>query len=139
MNDDAERRAGERPEEHGDASIFDRVMPEPIKRRIEAVVEGMLRDGRLKGLVGDLKIPKEIASHIVSQVDETKRATLEVIGRETRLFLERTSLADELARLLTQVSFEVRTQVRFLPRDRDAGEEKKKPRSRRPEKEDEEP
>jgi hypothetical protein len=77
--------------------------------------------GRLKALMGELKLPREIASHILAQVDETKHAALAVIARETRLFLEKTNLADELAKVLTQVSFEIKTQVRFLPNDKVKG------------------
>ena len=73
---------------------------------------------RLKALMGDLKLPKEIANHILSQIDETKHAALAVIARETRLFLEKTNLSDELAKLLTQVSFEIKTEVRFVPNDK---------------------
>ncbi|MDJ0764297.1 MAG: hypothetical protein QNJ97_15055 [Myxococcota bacterium] len=94
-----------------DSSIFEKVMPESIKRGVET----LLREGRLKSLLGDLKLPKEIIAHIVSTVDETKHAVLNVVGKEVRLFLEHTNFSDELAKLLTQVSFEVKTQVRFIP------------------------
>jgi hypothetical protein len=104
----------ERPD---DPSLFDRVMPEGFKRRIEAGVENVLRDGRLMGALGELKLPREIANQILSQIEETKTAAVAAIARETRQFLERTNLSDELAKLLTQVSFEIRTEVRFVPSD----------------------
>jgi hypothetical protein len=77
--------------------------------------------GRLKSLMGELKLPREIASHILSQVDETKHAALAVIAKETRQFLEKTNLSEELAKLLTQISFEIRTEVRFVPNDKAKG------------------
>lgn len=107
-----EAKDGERPE---DPSLFDRVVPEAFKRRLEAGVENVLRDGRLKSALGDLKLPREIANQIFSQLEETKHAAVAAVARETRQFLERTNLADELAKLLTQVSFEIRTEVRFVP------------------------
>ena len=110
-----DRRPSNAPEGNtGDeGSIFERVVPDGIKRGFENLV----RDGRLKHMLGDLKLPKEIVTHIMSQIDETKQATLGVISKEVRLFLERTNLSEELAKLLTQVSFEVKTQVRFVPSD----------------------
>ncbi|MCK9462242.1 MAG: hypothetical protein M0R80_21660 [Proteobacteria bacterium] len=74
--------------------------------------------GRLKSLMGDLKLPREIANHILSQIDETKHAALAVIAKEMRIFLEKTNLSDELARLLTQLSFEIKTEVRFVPNEK---------------------
>jgi len=75
--------------------------------------------GRLKSLVSELKLPREIANHILAQIDETKHAALSVIAKEMRIFLEKTNLSDELARLLTQVSFEIKTEIRFVPNDKD--------------------
>ncbi len=95
-----------------DGSILEKVIPDGIKRGLET----LLRDGRIKNVV-DLKLPKEIVNHIMSQVDETKHAALGVVSKEVRLFLERTNLSDELAKLLTQVSFEITTNVRFKPNE----------------------
>jgi hypothetical protein len=99
------------PEEE---SIFDRVMSDGLKKGFGH----LLRDSRIRNIVGDLKLPKEIVNHIISQVDETKQATVGVVSREVREFLENTNLADELAKLLTQISFEIKTQVRFVPSDK---------------------
>jgi regulator of replication initiation timing len=97
-----------------DTSIFDRVMPDGVKRGLES----LLREGRLKNLFNDIKIPREIAVHIMSQVDDTKKAAVQVISREIRQFLENTNLADELARLLTQISFQVKTEISFVPKEK---------------------
>ncbi len=126
MNDEnrssrkASRAPGDRQSDEG--SLFEKVVPDGIKRGLE----GILRDGRLKNLVGDMKLPKEIVNHIISQVDDTKHAAIGVISREVRLFLENTNLSDELAKLLTKISFEVSTQVRFVPSDKAMKRGKKK-------------
>jgi hypothetical protein len=99
-----------------DDSLFDRVVPENLKRRIEAGVESVLKDERVKHFVQDFKLPKEVVAHARNQIDETKRAAVEVIARETRAFLEQTNLADELAKLLTQVTLQV--DIRFIPNDK---------------------
>lgn len=99
---------------HDEGSLFERVVPDGIKRGFESLI----REGRLKNMLSDLKLPKEIVAHIMSQIDETKQATLGVVSREVRLFLERTNLSEELLKLLTQISFEVKTQVRFVPNEK---------------------
>jgi hypothetical protein len=86
------------------------------KKRIETGVESLLADGRLKGMIPEMRLPREIVNHILGQVDETKQAAIKAIARETREFLEHTNLADELARLLTQVSLQV--ELRFVPNEK---------------------
>lgn len=102
--------------DHEDDSLFDRVVPENLKRRIEAGVENVLKDRRVKHFVEEFKLPRELITHAKAQMDDTKRAAVEIIARETREFLEQTNLADELAKLLTQVSLQV--EVRFIPNRR---------------------
>jgi hypothetical protein len=85
-------------------------------RRFGTGVETILGEGRIRNLLAELKLPREIVNHILAQVDETKQAAIKAIARETREFLEHTNLADELARLLTQVSLQV--ELRFVPNEK---------------------
>jgi hypothetical protein len=103
------------PRENGydDGSIFNRVRTEGFKRKLE----GMLKDGVLKNIVSELKLPKELVAHLMSQIDETKHAAVGVISREVRKFLENTDLSAELEKLLAKFSFEVKTTVRFVPKN----------------------
>ena len=71
--------------------------------------------GRVKQVVNDLKMPKEALNYIFKQVDETKHAAVQIIAREVRELLEKTDLAEEAAKVLTSVSFEVTTNIRFVP------------------------
>jgi hypothetical protein len=101
---------GERPAE--------RLIPELIKRLIEAGVE-RLTEGpeNVRRAVSDLKLPREVLAALLSQLDETKSGLYRVVAREVRDILSETSLADELAKALTSLSFEIRTTVRFVPND----------------------
>jgi hypothetical protein len=101
---------GERPAE--------RLVPELIRRIIEAGVE-RLAEGpeNVRRVVSDLKLPREALAAILSQLDETKSGLYRVVAREVRDILSETSLADELAKALTSLSFEIRTTVRFVPND----------------------
>lgn len=93
-------------------------IPELIKRAVELGVEkAQEAPEAVKQLVADLKVPREIAGYIFSQIDETKNGLLRVVARETRDFLEHTNLAGELEKVLTSVQFEVNTTIRFRPND----------------------
>ena len=64
-----------------------------------------------------MPLPKEIASYLFSQIDETKNALVRVVAREVREFLDATDVATELQRALTSLSFEIKTEVRFIPNE----------------------
>jgi hypothetical protein len=97
---------------------MERLVPELIRRIIEAGVE-RLSEGpeNVRRVVADLKLPREALAAILSQLDETKSGLYRVVAREVRDILSETSLADELAKALTSLSFEIRTTVRFVPND----------------------
>ena len=69
----------------------------------------------------EAKLPRDIASAVFTQLDETKNDVLRIVAREVRDFLEATDIADELKAALTSLSFEIRTEVRFIPNDAGTG------------------
>jgi len=112
------------------------VIPELLKRAIEIGVD-RAQDApeSLKHFVGEMKLPKEIVSYILQQVDETKNGLFRVVASEIRDFLEHTNLSGEMKKMLTTVQFEINTTVRFSPNDapgpssddEDGGEGRKTP------------
>lgn len=97
-------------------SRLDRIVPDLVKKLVDVGVE-KLADGpeSLRHLLSDLKLPKEAIQLLTAQVDETKKEVTRVLARELREFLEQASLADELTKLLSGLTLEVKTQVRFVP------------------------
>lgn len=101
---------------------LERILPEVLKRAIERGLEtgiGTLTNSSeaLRGVVGKVELPKEVAGYVLSQVDDTKNVMVRVVAREVREFLEAADLAKELQRALTSLSFEIRTEIRFIPND----------------------
>jgi hypothetical protein len=98
------------------------VIPELLKRAVEIGVEKATEaPDSLKQFVGDLKVPKEIASYLLTQVDETKNGLFRVVAKEMRDFLEHTNLAGEMKKALTTLQFEVTTTIRFSPNEGGGG------------------
>ncbi len=96
------------------------VIPELLKRAVELGVE-KAQDApeSLKHLVSELRLPKEVATYLLTQVEDTKNGALRVVAKETRDFLEHTNLAHELKKMLTTLQFEVNTTIRFRPATKD--------------------
>ena len=106
--DGSEREEGER-EKHR----LDGVFPDLVKRIFEAGYE-RLSEGpeNVRHFVSE-RLPRDV----MAQLDETKNGLYRAVAKEVRDFLDHTNFADELVNVLTKLSFEVKTEVRFIPND----------------------
>nr|AYM54509.1 hypothetical protein [Racemicystis crocea] len=113
---ESEKAEGERKR------LFERAIPEILKRAVERAVESgatRLAEGpeNLRHFVQDLKLPKEALHYLYTQIDDTKNGLYRVVAKEIRDVLEHTQFADELVKVLTKLSFEIKTEIRFIPND----------------------
>ncbi|MEO5728719.1 MAG: hypothetical protein ABI134_31555 [Byssovorax sp.] len=102
--------------------LFERVLPEILKRILERAVESgasRLAEGpeNLRHFVQDMKLPKEVLHYLYTQIDDTKTGLYRVVAKEIRDVLEHTQFADEMTKVLTKLSFEIKTEIRFIPND----------------------
>lgn len=119
-------RGYEERDERGDQEkqrrLFERVVPEIVKRVVERAVEtgaSRLADGpeNLRNFVQEMKLPKEVLHYLYQQIDDTKNGLYRVVAKEIRDVLEQTQFADELTKVLTKLSFEIKTEIRFIPNE----------------------
>ena len=95
---------------------LDTVIPELIKRALELGVEKAVEaPDNLKELVGGMKVPREVANYVLSQVEDTKNGLFRVVAKEVREFLEKSNLGTEMEKILTSLQFEISTTIRFKP------------------------
>jgi hypothetical protein len=135
MSDDApdapkEPRPDPRPEkepahrdEHGDR------LTETIRQRLEQLVPDLVKktfaagmgavftteEGIRRVVGGARESLPEVAGYLASSADGAKDKVFEVIARETREFLSNLNLTEEIAKILTTLSFEIKTEIRFIP------------------------
>lgn len=95
------------------------VVPSIFKRVAVSGVGNLLlsEDGLRTLLSENKKLPKEAVSLLVGQADVMRREVLRIISKEIRIFLEDVDFGGEIAKILTSVSFEVKTEIRFIPND----------------------
>jgi hypothetical protein len=101
-------------------------LPETIRHRLERLVPELVRKTFAAGLgavfsteEGIRKIAREslpeVAGYIASSADGAKDKVFDVIARETREFLANLNVSEEIAKILTTLSFEIKTEIRFIP------------------------
>jgi hypothetical protein len=127
ISDDAQVREGDRVEptelggesyfgdEEGDGSLRGRAADFMRRALIGGVGALFLTEEGIRNLVGDLKLPKELIGALLSQADKTKQEVVHTLGEELRRFFESAQLHRELRKLLTDVTIEVKAEVRLRP------------------------
>lgn len=101
-------------------------LPETIRQRLEHLVPELVKKTFAAGMgavysteEGIRRLAREnlpeVAGYIASSADGAKDKVFEVIARETREFLSNLNLTEEIAKILTTLSFEIKTEVRFIP------------------------
>lgn len=110
--------SADRPETERERKRLERLLPELIKRLIETGYE-KISEGpeNVRNFVNELRLPKEVLALMLAQLDETKNGLYRAVAKEIRDFLDHTNFAEELAKALTALSFEIKTEVRFVPNE----------------------
>src|ERR1041385_6959757 len=101
-------------------------LPATIRHRLERLVPELVKKTFAAGLgavfsteEGIRKLAREslpeVAGYIASSPDGAKDKVFDVIARETREFLATLNVSEEIAKILTTLSFEIKTEIRFIP------------------------
>ena len=77
----------------------------------------------LRAMAGQLKLPKEVLGYILGQAEKTKDEVGRVVSEELRRFLQSEKLRDELLKLVSGMTVEVKAQIRLVPAEREDDEE----------------
>jgi hypothetical protein len=101
-----------------------------LRERLEGLVPDLIRktfyaglgavfttEEGVRKLVNDFSLPKDVAGYLVNSTQGAKDEVMRILGREMHEFFDRLNLSQELAKLLTQLSFEIKTEIRFIPND----------------------
>ena len=72
----------------------------------------------IRGAISEIKMPKEVISYLIQQADNVKTEIVNATTSEIRSFLHDANIGEELAKILTTLSFEIRMEIRFIPNDK---------------------
>jgi hypothetical protein len=127
--DENEGNDSQRESREGARRLVERLLRDGVRRAVEKGVEQITETpDNVRQFVQDLKLPREVASLMYQQIDETKNGLYRAVAKEIRDFLEQTNITEEFVKALTTLSFEIKTEIRFIPNDhRQEGEKPMKP------------
>ena len=102
-------------------------LTESIRQRLEHLVPELVKKTFSAGMgaafsaeEGIRKMAREVSlpgvvGYAASTADSAKDKVFEIVARETRDFLANLNLTEEIAKILTTLSFEIKTEIRFIP------------------------
>jgi hypothetical protein len=94
---------------------LEHLVPELVKKTFAAGMGAVFStEEGIRRLAREVSLP-DVAGYIATSTSDAKDKVWEVIARETREFLSNLNLTEEIAKLLTTLSFEIKTEVRFIP------------------------
>lgn len=96
---------------------LEQLVPDLVKKTFAAGMGAVFQtEEGLRRIAGSAResLP-EVAGYLASSADGAKDKVFEIIARETREFLSTLNLTEEIAKLLTTLSFEIKTEIRFIP------------------------
>ena len=97
---------------------IDKIVPEILKRTFYAGLGAVFTtEEGIRKLAHEFSLPKDAANYLIQQAQGTKSELFRIVAAELRSFLESLNLNEELTRLLTSISFEIKTEIRFIPND----------------------
>lgn len=94
------------------------LIPDTVRK---ALVTGLgalfMTEESLRGLVQEMRLPKEAAGYLIKQADAAKGQVVEAVTSEIRKVVESINIAAELQKILSSVVIEVKTEIRLVPSD----------------------
>jgi hypothetical protein len=114
-DDEFDPLLGDEPEREGSRAGF---VPEFVRK---VAVAGMgalfMTEEGIRSLAGQLKLPKEVLGYILGQAEKTKDEVGRVVSEELRRFLQSEKLRDELLKVVSGMTIEVKAQIRLVPHE----------------------
>lgn len=109
-------------------------LPRSVRQRVEAMIPEIVKktfaaglgalfttEEGIRKLTKELSLPKDVAGYLADTAGDAKDEILRIIAREVREFLETVNLSEEISKMLTMLSFEIKTEIRFIPNDEQYG------------------
>jgi len=101
---------------------LDQLLPDVVKRAVYAGLGAVFStEEGIRKIASEFHLPKDVANYLLTQAAASKDEVLRIVAKELRGFLESVNISQELQKLLTSLSFEIKTEIRFIPNEEAVG------------------
>ena len=91
-------------------------VPDFVKRAAVAGLGALfMTEEGIRGLAGQMKLPKEVLGYLLSQAERTKAEVGRVVSEEVRRFFQSEKLREEFLKVLAGMTVEIKAEVRLVP------------------------
>ena len=96
---------------------LEHLVPELVKKTFAAGLGAVFStEEGIRKIAREVSLP-DVVGYVASSADGAKDRVFEIVARETREFLANLNLTEEIAKILTTLSLEIKTEIRFIPND----------------------
>jgi hypothetical protein len=101
---------------------LEKLIPDILRRAVDVGASALFTtEEGIRRLATEFQLPRDVAAYLLTQASSSKDEVLRIVAQEVRRFLETVNLSGELQKLLTSLSFEIKTEIRFIPNDEAVG------------------
>jgi hypothetical protein len=117
------------PDEDDDEEKFGD-LPKAVRQKVEAFIPELVKktftagmgavfstEEGIRRVTKEMTLPKDVAGYLANTASSTKDEVVKIIAREVREFLQSVNISEEIAKMLTTLSFEIKTEIRFIPNE----------------------
>lgn len=110
---DDPRPEGEPIDEEAERGLQD-ILRRAIRSGVRTVREG---EEKIRDIATAIATNEKVEA-VTTTISQVREDLVGVAGRELRRYLDRLNLTDEIVKVLTAISLEVKTEIRFIPNDK---------------------
>jgi hypothetical protein len=101
---------------------LDQLIPDIVRRTFYAGLGAVFTtEEGIRKIASEFHLPKDVANYLIQTAATSKDEIFKIFAREVRSFLESANLSQEIQKVLTSLSFEIKTEIRFIPNDEAVG------------------
>jgi len=94
---------------------LEHLVPELVKKTFAAGMGAVFStEEGIRKIAREVSLP-DVVGYVASSADGAKDKVFDIVARETRDFLANLNLTEEIAKILTTLSLEIKTEIRFIP------------------------
>ena len=110
------------PDEQRAKGRLEQLIPDIVRRTFYAGLGAVFTtEEGIRKIASEFHLPKDVANYLIQTAASSKDEIFRIFAKEVRAFLQSANLSEEIQKVLTSLSFEIRTEIRFIPNDEAVG------------------